>query len=133
MFDLDGSGKVDFSDFFLFADNFGTQERAKLVRLAERYIGLPRPMQIERSYPNPFNSATAIRYSIQQPGLARLVVVDMAGQIVRSLVDHHHASGPHQIAWDGRDDKGTKVSSGVYILKLETGAATDTRKTTFVK
>ena len=133
MFDLDSSGKVDFSDFFLFADNFGRQERAKLIRLAEEYIGLPRPARVEQSYPNPFNSSTTIRYSIQRPGSARLFVVDIAGQIVRSLVDQYRAPGSHQVAWDGRDDRGIKVSSGVYILKLEAETAADTRKITFVK
>ena len=133
MFDLDDSGKVDFSDFFLFADSFGTQERAKLIRLAEKHIGLPRPTQIEQSYPNPFNSSAAVRYSVQQPSLARLFVVDMAGQIVRTLTDQHHVPGSYQITWDGRDDGGKQVSSGVYIVKLAAETATDTHKITFVK
>ncbi|MCY3738325.1 MAG: hypothetical protein OXG13_18120 [Gemmatimonadaceae bacterium] len=60
-FDLDGSGVVDFTDFFLFADHFGTRERSKLLVMAREMIGLPGSPELQNA-PNPFNSRTAITY-----------------------------------------------------------------------
>ena len=133
MFDLDSSGKVDFTDFFLFADNFGRQERAKLMRLAEDYIGLPRPSQIEQNYPNPFNSSTTIRYSTQRSGSVKLLVLDIAGQVVRNLSTGHHKSGPHNTVWDGRDNDGMRVASGAYIVWLQTEMTSDIHKILFIQ
>ena len=132
-FDFDGSGLVDFTDFFTFADQFGNSERAKLIKLAERYIGLPHPAQIVQSYPNPFNSSTTIDYSIQTPRKARLCVLNTAGQTIKTLSQDHHRSGSHRIVWDGSDSDGRQVSSGVYILMLQAEETTDIRKITFVK
>jgi hypothetical protein len=133
MFDLDGDGRVDFTDFFTFADNFGKEARAKLMRLAHEHIGLPRPSQIEQNYPNPFNASTTIRYSTQRSGSTKLSVLDIAGQVVRNLSAGHHKSGPHNIVWDGRDNDGIRAASGVYIVWLKTETTSDIHKILFIE
>ena len=68
-FDLDGSGTVDFADFFLFAEHFGQPARARLVAMARELIGLPEGPQLRQNAPNPFNSGTVISWLQLQPGV----------------------------------------------------------------
>ena len=81
-FDLSGDGKVDLFDFFLFAAAFGSSELAKLLAVAEEYIGVPLTAQLAQNYPNPFNSETVIEYQLPQSGEMQLIVYDVTGQRV---------------------------------------------------
>ena len=129
MFDLDGDGTVGFLDFFRFADNFGTAAQARLISLAQEYIGLPASPRLEQNYPNPFNSSTTIRYQIPQTGLVRLEIFDLAGQKVATLVEDVREAGVYTVRWDGRDDRGPELATGVYLYRLRAGEQTvETRK-----
>ena len=75
------------------------------------------------AYPNPFNAATVLRFRLERPGRARLVVLDLLGQLVRTLVDADLPAGTHRITWTGRDDDGSMVGSGVYLCRLVTERA----------
>jgi hypothetical protein len=89
---------------------------------------------LEQNIPNPFNPATTIRYSIDGPGPVTLQVYDVAGRLVRTLVkDSYAAAGPAAVTWDGRDNAGAKVASGVYLYRLESGDFKKTRKLVLVK
>ena len=132
-YDLNASGLVDFDDFFIFADNFGNEERAKLIALAIQYIGLPHKTALAPNYPNPFNSSTTIRYTASQRGVATLGVYDLNGQLVKRLYSDSLPAGRHEIAWDGRDNSGHETASGVYIVRLSVGSAVDTQKIMLVK
>jgi formylglycine-generating enzyme required for sulfatase activity/sugar lactone lactonase YvrE len=121
-YDLNGSGRVDFSDFFLFADAFGSGARAKLLALARKYLGLPVGSALEQNYPNPFNAQTTIAYVLPEGGPVRLEVYDLLGQRMCVLVDENQEEGDHQAQWDGRDDRGQAVSSGVYFYRMESGS-----------
>ncbi len=74
------------------------------------------------AYPNPFNSNITIVYSASnlgpQPPEIKLVVYDIQGRVVRTLVDEHKPVGTYRVVWDGKDDSGIPVSSGNYIAKL---------------
>ncbi|MFA6111264.1 MAG: putative Ig domain-containing protein, partial [Candidatus Latescibacterota bacterium] len=74
LYDLNSDGGIDFADFFVFADLFGQPQRAKLMVLAHQYLGLPAASGLESAYPSPFNAATTIRYRLSEPGPVRLVV-----------------------------------------------------------
>ena len=69
--------------------------------------------------PNPFNSATLITYHLSGPGPVQLVIYNVLGQPVRTLVDASHAAGSYQVRWDARDELGATLSTGVYIARLE--------------
>ena len=71
------------------------------------------------NYPNPFNPETAIRYRLAEPGPVRLVIYNVLGQTVRTLVDGFQGRGVQQVVWDGRDEGGRDVASGNYIYRLE--------------
>ncbi len=132
-FDLDGSGSVDFADFFLFAENFGQPARAKLVAMARELIGLPDGPQLQQNAPNPFNSGTVISWFQLQPGVARLEVFALTGQRVAVLHEGPRKAGLHRLRWDGRDDRGRPLASGVYVYRLVTTGVVQTRKLTLLR
>ena len=132
-FDLDGSGTVDFTDFFLFAESFGQPARARLVALARELIGLPDGPQLRQNAPNPFNSGTVISWFQLEPGLARLEVFALTGQRVAVLHQGPRKAGLHRLRWDGRDEGGRLLASGVYVYRLVTREAVQTRKLTVLR
>jgi flagellar hook assembly protein FlgD len=69
-------------------------------------------------YPNPFNPATTVTFALPEAGRARLAVYDLRGRLVRTLADESFSVGPQQVPWDGRDDQGNPLASGVYFGKL---------------
>ena len=73
---------MDFLDFFMFADAFGSAEQAKLLALAEEMIGLHRALSLSRIYPNPFNSDTTIDYELRSASGVVLEVYDLSGRRV---------------------------------------------------
>ncbi len=83
---------------------------------------LPRDTVLHGNYPNPFNPVTLIQYELPTPASVTLVVHDLRGRVVRTL-EHAVArsAGRHTAAWDGCDDGGERVASGVYFYRLEAG------------
>ena len=132
-FDLDGDGVVDFTDFFLFAENFGQPAQAKLVAMARERIGLPEGPHLQQNAPNPFNTGTVISWFQLQPGLARLEVFALTGQRVAVLHQGPEKAGFHRLRWEARDDQGRPLASGVYVYRLVTAEAVQTRKLTLIR
>ena len=132
-FDLDASGVVDLADFFLFAEHFGQPARAKLLALARERVGLPDGPQLQQNAPNPFNTGTAIAWFQLQPGSARLEVFALTGQRVAVLHQGPKRAGLHRLRWDGRDERGRTLASGVYVYRLVTREAVLTRKLTLLR
>jgi len=132
-FDLDASGSVDFADFYLFSEHFGQPARARLVALARRLIGLPGGPGLQQNAPNPFNSQTVIPWFVLEPGPARLEVFALTGQRVAVLHDGPQEAGLHRLRWDGRDDQGRPLASGVYVYRLVTAGGAQTRKLTLLR
>jgi len=94
---------------------------------------VPRSTHIEQNYPNPFNPTTTIRFTLESAGPVRIIVYDTAGKQIAKLIDEHRAAGPNTARWDGRDDGGHSVSSGIYFYRLTSGAVTETRKMVLLK
>ena len=80
--------------------------------------GVPTISRLEPNYPNPFNSTTQITYRLAAAGPVRLAIFNVLGQSVRTLVDQVQAAGFYQVHWDGRDQRGGVVSTGVYLMRL---------------
>ena len=74
-----------------------------------------------QNYPNPFNPTTTIEFSLPESGFSTLVIYNMMGQKVRDLVYGDMLAGVHSLLWDGKNDSGETVSSGVYISRLKSG------------
>ena len=82
-----------------------------------------------QSYPNPFREATTIAYEVEQPGPVTLIVYDLLGRRVRTLVDGMQPAGRHYVRWDGRNAGGQPVASGAYFYRIEVGGAVSSRQT----
>lgn len=83
----------------------------------EEASAVPARFFLEQNYPNPFNPATQIQYTLHEWGQVRLAVYTVLGQPVRTLVDSAREVGQHQQTWDGLDDKGKAVASGIYFYR----------------
>ena len=82
---------------------------------------LPEALVIRGNYPNPFNPSTTIEFLLPEAGLTTLTIYGITGQKVRELAGEQLARGVHTVVWDGRDDRGLNVSSGVYLCRLKMG------------
>jgi len=85
---------------------------------------------LSQNRPNPFNPETVIGFNVPggAPALVRLRVYTVDGRLVRTLVSRRLDPGYHEARWNGRDDRGVGVATGVYICRAEIGSATLTRK-----
>ncbi len=94
---------------------------------------LPRAYAVTRVVPNPFNPSTTIHYAAPRDGQLNLNVYDLRGRLVRRLVEGSVPAGQHQAVWDGRDERGLGVATGVYLVRLRAGEQVSTLKIMLAK
>ncbi|UCH85171.1 MAG: choice-of-anchor D domain-containing protein, partial [Candidatus Latescibacterota bacterium] len=95
--------------------------------------GVPTRYALHSNYPNPFNPTTTIAYELPQRSDVRLLVYDVKGRQICELVNDTQPFGRHEVAWNGRDESGNPVASGVYFYKLVAGDFVQTRKMVLLK
>jgi enediyne biosynthesis protein E4 len=103
------------------------------VSAVDGQIPVSKHFSLGMATPNPFNPATKIAYEIPNSGHVRLEVLDVTGRLVRSLVNTNLPAGQHEVSWNGKDDAGNRVSSGVYLYRILTGGFSQTRRVVLVK
>ena len=97
-------------------------------------IAKPSEYKLENAYPNPFNPSTKIRFSIPENEKVRLEVYDIRGRLVNSLIDSEFMSpGSYESTWNGKNNLGENVASGVYIARITTGKYIHSIKMNFLK
>ncbi|MBT4713830.1 MAG: T9SS type A sorting domain-containing protein [Candidatus Marinimicrobia bacterium] len=89
---------------------------------------LPDHFMLEQNYPNPFNPTTTISYALPEQAGVKLTVFDILGQEVIKLRDETKSPGNYRVQWNGIDDQGNQVSTGVYFCRLEAGSFSQTIK-----
>jgi hypothetical protein len=94
---------------------------------------LPPAYLLAQNYPNPFNPETRIAFGLPEDGQVRLTVYNMMGQMVRTLVNGPQPAGNHAVRWDGRDDAGRRVASGIYLYRLQANGFESVRRMMLVK
>jgi hypothetical protein len=94
---------------------------------------VPATFSLAQNYPNPFNPATTIGFALAISGHTKISVYNVLGQNVRTLVDGHLEAGRHSVVWDGKDDGGRAVASGIYLYRIETIEYIETRKMLLLK
>ncbi|MCJ7497440.1 MAG: T9SS type A sorting domain-containing protein [candidate division Zixibacteria bacterium] len=94
---------------------------------------LPEDFVLSSNYPNPFNPETYIEYALPSDCQVALVVYNILGQKVRTLVDAYQAAGFKSVIWDGKDDSGNQVSAGVYFYSIKTDNFIQTKKMLLLK
>ncbi len=96
--------------------------------VTERAVENVSNFQLFANYPNPFNPGTTIAYEVPKAGHVRLGVYNMLGEKIRVLVDGVQAAGRHQVRWNGRDERGRSLPSGVYLYRIEADGFRQTRR-----
>jgi len=90
-------------------------------------------LELKQNAPNPFNPLTMIRYQLGEPSRVRLTVYNLLGQVVRRLLDTEQEQGYHTILWDGRNDRGQPMGTGIYFCSLETDKQVFTQKLSLIR
>ncbi|MDP2984907.1 MAG: sugar-binding protein [Candidatus Latescibacter sp.] len=116
-----------------FSRVFFSSEVSGTPTLVNRTGELPQNMTVTRNFPNPFNPATTIEFVTPSSGFARLDILNVTGQKIRSLLSREIGSGVYTMTWDGRDEKGASAPSGVYFSRLSMGAAFSTHRMLLLK
>jgi hypothetical protein len=117
-------------------------------------VSLPKAFELEQNYPNPFNPSTTIHFTVRRPSSAvrspihttqdnaadgsqftihspvrtTLKIYNILGETVKTLVDEFKSEGSYTVVWDGKDEKGSEVSSGIYFYRLKVGDYSEAKK-----
>ncbi len=94
---------------------------------------IPRHTALLQNYPNPFNSSTKIRYQLSAPEAVKLSVMNILGQRIMTLENKSQPAGHHTVIWNGKNDRGQSVNSGVYFVILEAGDVQQRIKLIYLK
>jgi hypothetical protein len=89
--------------------------------------------ELGRNYPNPFNPATTIAFSLKKAGQVTINIYDIRGSLVRTLLKGYLEAAHHSVVWEGTDNQGRRVSSGVYLYRMTTQEYQEVRKMTMIK
>jgi len=95
--------------------------------------GVPRSYGLSQNYPNPFNPETEIAYQVPQASNVSIHIYNIQGQVVRTLVDADRDAGDYRVVWNGRDDAGNEVATGIYLYRITAGNFTSTKKMILLK
>ena len=94
---------------------------------------LPTSYSLSQNYPNPFNPSTVISYSLPKISNVQIKIYDALGREIRSLINEEKSSGTYNILWDGTDNYGSRVSSGVYFYTIHAGDFYQSKKMVLLK
>jgi len=136
---VNNSGEILILKFKKLSDQPSVALNTIIVNETEIIIGnqqqnlLPETYELHQNYPNPFNSETIITYQLPEAGKVDIAIYNFLGQKVRTLVNNNMNAGYHQIKWNGRNDRGSSVASGIYIVKIKANNYTKTRKAIYLR
>jgi hypothetical protein len=94
---------------------------------------VPDKIKLGQNYPNPFNLSTTITYALPEAAAVHVLVYNLAGCLMRSLVDEAIQEGTYQVVWNGENNHGIKVASGVYLYRLKAGDFADSKRMMLIK
>jgi hypothetical protein len=94
---------------------------------------IPNQYQLSQNYPNPFNAVTQLSFALPTDGKVSLKIYNIMGQLVKNLVDQNMQAGFHTVTWDGTNNSGSQVSTGVYFYSIKAGDYSVTKKMTMLK
>jgi len=103
------------------------------TRVAENTVTAPTTFALAQNYPNPFNPSTAIKYELSKQVEVKLMIYDIMGRQVRTLVNQSQQAGRYEITWDGRNELGEAIASGLYIYQLRAGNFVQARSMALVQ
>ena len=136
------SEQVDDSSWGRYPDGVGSFERMvptfnstnqNLTHINEYVSALPDEFILSQNFPNPFNPSTTLRYYLPESEMVTLMIYDIQGRVMKSVDTGTQLNGWHQFTWDGLDDSGAQISTGVYLARVQAGSHADVVKMIFLK
>ncbi len=130
-------GSENDEDIFVVFVSGGEEFKIGVGETAQAQI--PQKFELQQNYPNPFNPSTEIRYELPEAGHVELIIINLLGQPVRTLVSEFQPANFHTMRWDGRNNSGEQVTSGIYLYRItvtpldQKKVFTQTRKLTLMK
>jgi immune inhibitor A len=121
----------DKAEVTAFIDKLGIYQL--VYKLDQNSANVPKTHLLKDNYPNPFNSSTSIGYETSSPGWVRIEIYNLLGQKVRILVNEYQPAGRYTTIWDGADEHGQVVSSGIYFCRFSINQFAQTKKMVFLK
>ena len=141
--DKDNRKTFDIADstFSIEVGRVGSSRKLRIVLGSEQFVEqhregiplVPLAFSLEQNFPNPFNSVTSIRYEISEESTVQLEVFNLMGQRVLVLVDAVQEAGSYEIQWDGKNNNGLPMASGIYLYRIRAGEFTDMQKMMLVR
>ena len=104
-----------------------------IVSVEESSARIPKKNRLYSNYPNPFNPSTTIRYDLHQPADVQIIVYDILGQQVATLASGNQTAGYKSVHWNGLNESGNQVSSGIYLCHLKTTDFTQTIRMVYLR
>ncbi|RKY91504.1 MAG: hypothetical protein DRQ01_07605 [Ignavibacteriae bacterium] len=104
-----------------------------IVSVDDQVAVIPANFHLYQNFPNPFNPSTTIRYSIVEPGNVSIKIYDVLGREVKTLVNEVKTVGTYSSTWNGYNNFGNKVSSGIYFYRMESGSFIEAKKMILLK
>ena len=123
LFDLDNPNENEIVHI-----NFSTEN----VKIDDEYL-FKENVSLISCYPNPFNPVTTLKYKMNNSGIVNITITDPIGNNIRNLFNKYQSDGFYQIQWDGKNNKGYEVSSGVYFFYINSSNYIYTSKVLFIK
>jgi len=120
-----------FSDYLYVADGeagLNILQFSNVTGIKESKQNLAESFLLKQNYPNPFNPTTTITYEIPKASEVNLTIYNTLGQKIRTLINRKQNAGKHEVIWDGKDEIGNEVASGIYLYQLRAGDFVQTRK-----
>jgi len=113
-----------------YTPNLGTFQLRKVTNMI---IALPQRYELLGNYPNPFNQQTVIRFTVPNSSPVTITIYDGLGRMVRELLLSHLPAGTHSVQWNGTDDKGKSVASGIYFYRMKAGSFVQIKRMIMIK
>jgi len=141
VYDLDQDGRLGPGDMEVLISLLSFEDHEEVLKLIrvdranveEESSDIILPFSLSQNYPNPFNAETIVEYQLARATHVRLTIWNATGQPVMTLVDADQPAGNYGISWDGRDAYDQDIASGIYIVRLEAGKFTATRRITLIR
>jgi|GEM_PF-672853 len=103
------------------------------ITKVEEEVAVVNEYRLEQNFPNPFNPTTTINYSLKENSDVQIIIFNTLGRKVRTLVDKNEAAGHYSVRWDGKNDIGNFVATGLYFYKIKAGSFIETKKMILMK
>jgi len=118
--------RISFSSEALLNENYQSLGAVEVA-------AIPTVFALDQNYPNPFNPSTTIKYQIASDASVNLVIYNVQGQKIRTLISKEQKAGYYSVVWDGRNEAGQTVSSGLYLYRVQAGSFVATQKMLMLK